>query len=439
MSWEDRLAALIERRTGIQLGDRQLRPGVQQLVDGRCAELGVSSSDAYVDMLDAGSTDGPEFSRLIKAITVGYSYFFRDPTQIEVLVTLAGRAARHSGRTVQIWSACCATGQEPYTLAMRCLTAGLSVRILATDMNSEFLDLAKAATYSQSALKHVPPAYRRFFSEGSDGRYRVTPEVRSLVTLQSHNLLWNGPAPRAGVGVGWDLIVCRNAYIYFSPAARTEVTARFSSVLGQTGWLFLGASETLTGVQTQLVPIVHKGRVGYRKRGPGVQPLMPTPAPALARTDRPRPPPVAPLQNREPDDSDDVDAAMQRGHRWLLEHDFDKALEAYTIAQRLNPLRADVHYAAGVVHRKLGDLDLAQMALRRALFLQPDYWPASYLIAGVYDRLGRPAQRRRALQQTRDSLQSTRVPVSASPTLGAEAFEVDPDQILAQTLRQLSS
>jgi len=430
MSWEEQLRALIEARTGIEFAERQMQAGVQQLVESRMRELQLSTPEAYVRRLTEESTDGPEFTHLIKVITVGYSYFFRDPDQIEVLVRLIARISRHGrGRIVHVWSAACATGEEPYTLAMRCVAAGIPIQILATDMNPDFAQFAATASYSKNALKHVPREFRRFFSDSDDERFTVVDEVRERVVIQRHNLLWSGPSPRPATG-GWDVVLCRNAYIYFSAVARKEATARFAGVLDKDGWLFLGASETLTGIETHLLPEIRSGRVGYRKRRPGGHPILATPAPAPPR----RRPPRKPV---EPERSA-VDVAMMAGHQCLGNHDFDGALEAYVDAQRHGPLRADIHYATGVVHRKVGDLERAQMALRRALFLQPDYWPASFLIAGVYERMGRTEPRRRALQQTRDSLQTTRVSISSSPTAGVEAFELDPDQVLAQCLRLLA-
>ncbi len=430
MSWEADLYALIEARTGINFGDRQMQSGVHRLVDARMGALKIPSPAAYVEHLYGETTTGPEFTRLIQVITVGYSYFFRDPAQIDLLIKLCSKMARHSqGRPIHIWSACCATGEEPYTLAMRCAAAGISVKILATDMNPDFVRMAAKGSYSKNALNHVPAEFRRFFIEKEE-RYSIVDEVRKAVAFERHNLLWSGPSPRPAGAVGWDLILCRNAYIYFSPGARREATARFGGVLGKDGWLFLGASETLTGTETRLVPEVRSGRVGYRQPRRKNRPVLITPVPTPKRK--------IPTKRRKPERSA-VDKAMVVGHERLARHDFDGALEAYVEAQRHSPLRADIHYASGVVYRKAGDLERALMSLRRALFLQPDYWPASFLIAGVYDRMGRSDQRRRALSQTRTALESMPTIISTSPTAGAEAFELDPKIVLAQCVRMLEA
>lgn len=257
-------------------------------------------------------------------------------------------------------------------------------------------------------MRRVPGELRdRFFVE-EDHTFRLRDRLKRRVQLQRINLI-EDPLPASP---SWDLVLCRNLFIYYQQEHIQHVATKLSEVLSDEGWLFLGAAENLRGCDVPLYPVeVAPGCIAYRRK----------PTPRVARnlnnawnnTPKPSPPtPIAPLSSVALPDPATVFPtsppahALNRGHEALAQHDFDDALNHYRQALDNDTLNPALHFYIGVVHRKRGALDDAESALRNALFLNPDYWPAAFLLAGVYERLGRVERARRAFQNVLRVLES---------------------------------
>lgn len=233
----DIVAAVAERlaaRAGLEL------PAwiVEARAAARIAARGCPAAD-YAALLDR---EARELDALIEAVRVGESRLFRHRPQIDALLeavvpALRGRAA------VRVWSAGCAAGEEPYTLAMVLARAlpDADVTIHATDVSAEALAVAAAATYPRGALAHVPEAYRDLVIERGD-TVQVAPAIARLVRFERANLL-DGATPR-----GCDLVWCRNVLIYFTPEARRRAIDRLVAATVPGGFVFIGYSETLRDV-----------------------------------------------------------------------------------------------------------------------------------------------------------------------------------------------
>jgi chemotaxis protein methyltransferase CheR len=173
---------------------------------------------------------------LVEHAVVLETYFFRHPEQIAAL----GQHVLRRPGPLSIWSAGCATGEEPYTLAIALLEAGRAGtgdRILATDVSERALAAARAGTYGAWSLRRLPPRLvERWFS--GDAQRRVVPAVRELVDFRRHNLL-SEPPP----GGPFDVVLCRNVLIYFDPSVAAEVLVRLVPVLRPGGLLLLGPVE----------------------------------------------------------------------------------------------------------------------------------------------------------------------------------------------------
>jgi len=203
---------------------------------------------AVADYLAKLAADAAEAKALTAALTVNVTEFFRDAEAYEAIrdrvlpVLFAGPARR-----LQIWSAGCATGQEPYTLAMLLDEAiaskpGCSYRIYASDINPLQLAAAKAAVYPKESIARMPPRYaRKCFADAGEGRVSVLPATRANVTFFQHDLSAGQAIPAAGL----DLILCRNVMIYFSPDATEKLIESFHKSLAPERFLVLGASETI--------------------------------------------------------------------------------------------------------------------------------------------------------------------------------------------------
>jgi chemotaxis protein methyltransferase CheR len=204
---------------------------------------------AYLRLLDSELGDD-ELRRLLPLVTVGKTNFFRDERQFRALTGLLPELvarARGGGDPVRIWSAGCATGEEPYSIAMSCAEAGAApgqVELLGTDVNPEAVAAAGRGLFDARRAREVPRTLleHHFHREG-DG-YRVRTTLRQYITaIRPHNLV-SGlfPSPRAG---GWDLVFCRNVIIYFDTPTTQRVLEQFHRVLQPGGYLFLGYSESL--------------------------------------------------------------------------------------------------------------------------------------------------------------------------------------------------
>jgi chemotaxis protein methyltransferase CheR len=234
----------------------------------RMAALELSPDD-YVALIRSARGQG-ELDELIEAVRVGESRLFRHRPQIAALADAVIPALRAGGRrAIRVWSAGCAAGQEPYTLAA-VLAIGLpgsAISIVATDVSVDAIEAARGASYPASAWADVPAAWRDAFVLGGD-RVRVRPEIAALVRFERANLV-DGFAPR-----GCDLVWCRNVLIYFTPPARRLALARLVAATNPGGFLFVGYSESLRDV-----PELEAVRTGdatyYVRREAGVEAVAP--------------------------------------------------------------------------------------------------------------------------------------------------------------------
>ena len=262
----------------------------------RIALLGCSPGE-YVALIDAGRGAG-ELAELTETVRVGESRMFRHRPQVDALAEVVAPALQARGRRViKVWSAGCAAGEEPYTLAMVLARAlpDVTISIVATDVSAEALAQAQAATYPRAALQHVPEEYRDRFVPDGDA-VRVAPEITALVRFERANLL-DGAVPR-----GCDVVWCRNVLIYFTAEARRTVVDRLVSATVPGGFVFVGYSESLRDV-AELEGMRANEAVYYVRREVDAieRPRRPTPAPAaVASRPAPRAVPIAVQGDRTP-------------------------------------------------------------------------------------------------------------------------------------------
>jgi chemotaxis protein methyltransferase CheR len=249
-----------------------LRNGKEELVAARLGkkirQAGFGSFEQYYRHV-VSDHSGEALIEMIDALTTNYTSFLREPGHFDFLRRRILPGLRQRGE-IAVWSAGCATGEEPYTLAFTLLDelAGAprpELRILATDISTRALESAKRAAYPADRFTDFPAGWLpRFFLRGHgrwEGWYRVKPEVRSLIEFRRQNLV--EPAPVRGP---FPLILCRNVMIYFDKPTQAGVVDRLAACLEPGGYLFIGHSESLAGVDHKLQyvePAV------YRKPVPG--------------------------------------------------------------------------------------------------------------------------------------------------------------------------
>ncbi|HUS13568.1 MAG TPA: CheR family methyltransferase [Chloroflexia bacterium] len=303
-----RVSTLLGDTAGLLFDESKL-PTLQAHLHDRARAQRCTSLEQYVNLLADGKHGEEELRKLIEAVTIHETSFFRNHEHFRalreaVLPHLARRRAAE--RRLRIWSAGCATGEEPYSLAITCLEqpqlAGWDIQIFATDISERILALAKRGLYRGGALRYLEPErVGRWFKPHTDevhppaGKrgtgpldpligqreiYAVGEKVRAMVHFGVLNLV-STPYPDALQDL--DLIVCENVIIYFRPEVTSRVIAEFYNRLSPAGYLFLGYSETLWQISDRFALVTHPNTFFYQRPAtePEPVPSRPTVHPPL--------------------------------------------------------------------------------------------------------------------------------------------------------------
>ncbi|HYW05760.1 MAG TPA: CheR family methyltransferase [Longimicrobium sp.] len=234
-------------------------------VDKRMVELGIGEYTVYGELL---ASDAAEFTALFNTILINVTSFWRDPDAWETLTTKhlpALLASKADDSAVRVWSAGCASGEEAYTIVMAFAEAlGVEafrqrVKIYATDVDDEALATARAAVYDERALEAVPePLRERYFEPTPGGGFAFRPDLRRCVIFGRHDLVRDAPIPHL------DLLVSRNALMYFNADTQSRIVTRMHFALNDDGLLFLGKAEMMRAHASMFAPADLKSRI-FRK------------------------------------------------------------------------------------------------------------------------------------------------------------------------------
>ena len=234
-------------------------------------EVGIRDIGAFLDEIDRK----PQLlERLAGLVTIGETYFFRHPQQLdvlsrEILPALIAGGADPGQAALRIWCAGCSTGEEAYSLAILAHEAlgdhpGQEFRVVATDIDREALRRAEAASYSRWAFRaELGPRAQWFEADGA--RRRVRPGIADRVTFDADNLSLEGATAPAGLGGPPNLILCRNVTMYLSDGARKRVAGRFFDALVPGGWLLVAPVEVSSSVYAAFDAVVIDGLTFYRR------------------------------------------------------------------------------------------------------------------------------------------------------------------------------
>lgn len=441
----EQLAALLLERAGLKVTPDGYN-GLRLALQARMPALGLDDAGDYVRRLKQLAGEH-ELRALLPLVTVGKTEFFRDTRQFaafenQIFPELL-KHARREARPVHMWSAGCATGEEPYSLVMVGLDRGAlpnEVDCWATDLNPVAVENAARGRFAIRRLLGVSePRLARYFTlEG--GQYVVTPQLRDMVRFDGHNLaapIWPQVKPQS-----MDLIFCRNVIIYFDQPTILAVMDRFYDSLRPGGWLFLGYSESLFRLPTRFDMIEVGGVFIYQRP---VRRHLAVPAPTIPRAEttpvptKPRPslplvvglqlprsvvsmpspalkPPAPPPGTGNPverlseivadiekgdfpralrlahslteDTPDDLAARITLGNVHALMGNIDEAREAYQGALQREPLSVEARLYLGIAAMQANEDEVARQEFTRALFLEPTLALGHYLLAQVNERRG---------------------------------------------------
>lgn len=411
-------ARVASQRFGLDFPPTRLH-ALDQGVHHAMASLGLTRPEELLERAEAG--DEGVLVQLADVLTVGETYFLRDPQHFALLREVL--KARRTGR-VRLWSAGCASGAEPCSMAIVALEvygreAASRVTVLGTDVSMAALTDARRALYRPWAFRGTDAGFRERWFEPADGVFRVRDEVRELVVFERHNLLepW---------GPGWprdvDVIFCRNVLVYFDEEAIAHAVDGMRRSLARDGLLVTGPSDPLlTRWGLHVDPSV--GFIAYR----------PTAVRAAARPEPPRPPPPPPAPAAAPPPPPEPEAAAPpelppptpaaRAQELADRGDTAGALRAVDEALRLDPLDAGAYLLRAQLSQVSGQHQRVLDDARRALLLDRDQVFAHVVMAPSAWALGQRDTARQAVRNARIAL--SRLPGDAPvPGAGATASEL---------------
>lgn len=264
------IRALIEKRSGILFDSSR-----ERFFSARVREHMTAKRLAHgLDLLRAMKSSNVEYDSLLERLLTQETSFFRYPDvhaalERKVLPELHMKKFWENPRSLRVWSAGCATGEEPYSIAMSvCETLEFAeawnIHILATDISRQALQAAERGVYSRRELGPMDPArVEQYFSKLGD-QFMVKPKIRNLVTFAPMNL-----AQVVYMG-RFDCIFCMNVLIYFSDERRAALIQRFYEYLEPGGYLFLGHAESIAKTGVQFEAIVQGDSLYYQKPAAGV-------------------------------------------------------------------------------------------------------------------------------------------------------------------------
>jgi chemotaxis protein methyltransferase CheR len=265
------LRDFVHERYGIYFEDNQ-RASLRSRLVGRLASLDLVSFEQYYQYLRFGPQRVEELQRMVSHLTNNETYFFREPTQLQVfadhiLRQVKERKAAEGSRTLRVLSAGCSSGEETHTIAMIVYDSGQffwnwEVQITGLDVDQVAVEKARRGVYLHNSFRALNPSVvERHFVRQAAGA-AVKEPIRRMVRFQHGNIV--DPASYEGLS-GLDVVFCRNVLIYFSDAMILKAVRLFHDALVPGGFLFLGHAESLSRITDLLVPIRFQGAMVYQR------------------------------------------------------------------------------------------------------------------------------------------------------------------------------
>ena len=215
--------------------EKQMRRRIDTLI----TKNNINDYDEYVALI---KRDKEKFDQFVNFLTINVSEFYRNPEQWKILdAEVFPKLVQTFGKNLNIWSAACSTGDEPYSLVMA-LSKHVplnNIKIIATDIDKQVLDTARMGLYNEKSIAAVPTEFKSKYFTKVGNSYQISDEIKKRVEFKEHNLL-KDPYPS-----GCHMIVCRNVVIYFTEEAKDEIYKKFNQSLVKGGTLFIGSTEQI--------------------------------------------------------------------------------------------------------------------------------------------------------------------------------------------------
>lgn len=404
---------LIEAKFGLHYPADRWRE-MERLLRRAAQTAGHSSVETYLDTLLAAPLPEGQFEVLARTLTIGETYFFREPKIFELIAEhfVPGVLAARPGQAqrLRVWSAGCCTGEEAYTLAilfdrLRPLLPVGAPDLLATDINQQFLRRARAGVYRSWSFRGSPAwLQQEYFTRGESESFELRADIRRAVQFEPLNLAaFNYPAEENQTRA-MDLILCRHVLMYFSPEQFARAVHHLAQCLVEGGWLVLSAAEVShvsdpdldrlrIGEATVFVKRIKRHRRLEAAARPWGQREWEAVAPSLvaggeesaARHEFAMSVTPEPAVAVEPEAADPLGIARLQASQGEL-------AAALAICDRLvdeDKLNPVTHYLRATILQEQGVLAEAEAALKRVLYLEPDFIAAHVSLANLARSSGR--------------------------------------------------
>ncbi len=247
----------IQMIAGIKLTEKKIEM-VRYRILHRIKDLKLQNAQQYISLLNNLTNNDQEWQNFINCLTTNKTSFFREPQHFEFLKTeVCPFFKKNPLKTLNLWCAAASTGEEPYSLAML-LYEELphhNFQILASDIDTDVLAQAKNGVYPNTSLQNLPPVYVKYFEKGKhevQNWSRVSQKIMDHIEFQQINLTH---LEKENFNQKFDLIFCRNVFIYFSKTTIQEITQQFKKILLPNGQLIISLSESLNGIDNPFVSI----------------------------------------------------------------------------------------------------------------------------------------------------------------------------------------
>jgi chemotaxis protein methyltransferase CheR len=411
-----RYLELIDRKFGIRESDYG-SSRIDHAVTSVLPRTTCADPERLFDLLDSGArTDWLDL--IVEHLTVGETYFLRDPAQIAALrgtILPAIVKRRGTDRRVRMWSAGCSTGEEPYTLAIllreQAVLDEWEALIVGTDVNRESLRVAREARYPAWSFRATSEAFKQRYFDAVGNGWRLKEPVRRMVRFGWSNLAAD---PLLAPSADFDLIVCRNVTIYFDDAATQRLYRTLIGSLAPGGWLMLGPSDPMPAERDALERVDVHNAVVWRRLAPDQPQAAPRPLPRPVSQPR-LPQPLKPARSGSQPWVSSVKSVTPT-----------PAGPVVTPAARTVPADGHAELEAGLLALEAGSATSALEWLRRATFRDPQSPLGQFALARAYLGVGDTARAFAALQHTQRLLSELR----------GEEFVPHSDAMPIETLRQ---
>ncbi|MCX7206969.1 MAG: chemotaxis protein CheR [Proteobacteria bacterium] len=395
-AWFDDLIRLVLTRTGIVIREQDSPLLSKEIEILSSKQLGLTPTELLMSLHQSKTESSKVWRELLALLTVGESYFFRDQGQFSLLRDhiLPELIAHNSeSRRLRIWSAACSSGEEAYSMAillsqlLPVLAAGQKwdITIVASDINQAVLDKARAGIYSAWSFRRVDPAVKEmYFTKQGDG-WKLNQDIQNMVHFCYGNLQEDQYPSLASALHNFDLIICRNVFIYFQAETVNHIASKLAACLNEPGYLIAGHGELglrgIKGLETTSLDNL----VVYKKGNTAPTLIV---RPAIFKS---APPAIIPIPAATPIliakaiKSVPVFAKLLQDAKTLANQgQYDMAAHHCQQAIDINQDSPQPHFVLAQIAEVQGNRQESKIILKKALYLDHEFLPAYVELFNIY-------------------------------------------------------